>query len=166
MVNPASYMQRPVSYWIGQLTQEDPLVRRLACHALAEMGLSAQEAVSALRERLEDPISFVRVWAAAALGAVDPTNPDSVPALIQCMHDERNFVRSLAAWHLGRLGDELASIKDALPELKQLLADEDQSVRREAGLALKRLQSHGGSPPELGHLYNAPVRSPDAPRHQ
>jgi hypothetical protein len=40
-------------------------------HALAEIGCTAREAVPALTEALRDSVSFVRVWAAAALARFD-----------------------------------------------------------------------------------------------
>ena len=36
--------------------------------------------------------------------------------------DERSFVRSLAVWHLGRLGPDAPRLRDALPAMHRLLA--------------------------------------------
>jgi HEAT repeat protein len=84
--------------WVAALKSSDPLERRLAAHALAEIGGAAQKAVPALTEALRDPVSFVRVWAAAALARIEPENACAIPALVAGMRDQIYFVRSLAAW--------------------------------------------------------------------
>jgi HEAT repeat protein len=99
-----SYLGVAVADWVVALKGSDPLDRRLAAHALAEIGRTAREAIPALTEALQDSETFVRVWAAAALARVEPENPDAILALIAGTRDATNFVRSLAAWHLGPLG--------------------------------------------------------------
>ena len=64
---------------------------------------------------------FVRMWVAAALARVAPENLNAVPALVAGTRDESYFVRSLSAWHLGRLGPQHPGIQAALPELRELL---------------------------------------------
>jgi HEAT repeat protein len=64
-----------------------------------------------------------------------------VRALLAGLEDPQYFVRSLAAWHLGRLDPTVPGLRAALPKLQVVLSDPDPSVRREAGEALKRLQS-------------------------
>lgn len=104
MVGQPSYLGVATGDWVAALKSSDLLERRLAAHALGEIGPAAREAVPALIEALRDPESFVRVWAAAALTRVQPENPDANPALVAGTQDGISFVRSLAAWHLGRLG--------------------------------------------------------------
>ena len=70
MFGPPSYLGVATAGWIAALKSSDPLERRLAAHALAEIGRTAREAVPALTEALRDSESFVRVWAAAALARV------------------------------------------------------------------------------------------------
>jgi HEAT repeats/Armadillo/beta-catenin-like repeat len=106
---------------------------------LAEIGPAAREAAPALIEALRDPESFVRVWAAAALARVQPENPDAIPTLVAGTQDGISFVRSLAAWRLGRLGPGHPGIESAVPELRELLNDNDPSVRTEALVALENL---------------------------
>jgi HEAT repeat protein len=96
--------------------------------------------VPALLAALEDAESFVRIWAAAGLMRVDPSNERALEVLIGGLRDQRSFVRSLAAWHLGRHALGVPGATAALPVLQELLADEDPSVRAEAELALKVLQ--------------------------
>jgi hypothetical protein len=123
-----SYLGVAIAGWVAALKSSDSLERRLAAHALAEIGRTAQEAVPALIEALRDSESFVRVWAAAALARVEPEHPDVIPALVAGTRDGISFVRSLAAWHLGRLGPRHPGIEVALPDLHELLNDNDPSV--------------------------------------
>ena len=96
-------------------------------------------------------MSFVRLWAVAVLARVEPENPDAIPALVAGTRDGIYFVRSLAAWHLGRLGP-LTGIEAAVPELRELLNDNDPSARAEALVALGNLAGKGAPPAELKSL--------------
>ena len=99
-----SYLGVATAGWVAALKSSDSLERRLAAHALAEIGRMAREAVPPLTEALRDSESFVRVWAAAALARVEPEHPDVIPTLVAGTRDGISFVRSLAVWHLGALG--------------------------------------------------------------
>ena len=153
-----SYLGVATASWVAALKSSDSLERRLAAHALAEIGPAAPEAVPALIEAVRDLESFVRVWAAAALARVQPENPDAIPALVAGTRDGVSFVRSLAAWHLGRLGPGQPGIESVVPELRELLNDNDPSVRTEARVALENLAGKGAPPAELKSL--APTASP------
>jgi len=165
MVGQPSYLGVEAGDWIAALKSGDSLQRRLAAHALAEIGPAAREAVPALIEALTDPVSFVRVWAAAALARVQPENPDAIAALVAGTCDGISFVRSLAVWHLGRLGPRHPGIKFAAPDLRVLLDDNDPSVRAEALVALENLSGKGAPPAELKSLAPAAdqAASPGAP---
>src|ERR1700741_2536070 len=153
MAGQPSYLGVATADWVAALKSSDSLERRLAAHALAEIGRTAREAaVPALTEALRDSESFVRVWAAAALARVEPENPDAIPALIAGTRDGIYFVRSLAAWHLGRLGPRHPGIEAAVPELRELLNDNDPSTRAEALVALGNLSGKGAPPAELKPL--------------
>jgi HEAT repeat protein len=147
-----SYLGVATAGWIAALKSGDPLERRLAAHALAEIGHTARDAVPAIIEALRDAESFVRVWAAAALARVEPENPEVIPALIAATRDDINYVRSLAAWHLGRLGPRHPGIEATVPALRDLLHDDDPSARAEALVALENLTGKGSPPPELKSL--------------
>jgi len=152
MIRESSYLGVAIVDWVAALKSSDALERRLATHALAEIGRAAREAVPALTEALRDSESFVRVWAAAALARVEPENLNAIPALIAGTRDETYFVRSLSAWHLGRLGPQHPGIQAALPELRELLNDNDPSARAEAVVALGNLAGKGAPPAELKSL--------------
>jgi HEAT repeat protein len=148
MVGQPSYLGVATGDWVAALKSNDSLGRRLAAHALAEIGPAAREAVPALIEALRGPESFVRVWAAAALARVEPENPDAIPALAVGTRHGIAFVRSLAAWQLGRLGPGHPGIESVVPELRELLNDSDPSVRAEAQVALENLAGKGAPPAE------------------
>jgi len=156
MIGRPSYLGVATDGWVAILKSSNSLERRLAAHALAQIGPAAPEAVTPLVEALRDPVSFVRVWAAAALARVQPDNPDAILALAAGTHDEMAFVRSLAAWHLGRLGPTHPGIESAAPELGNLLNDNDPSVRAEAKVALENLAGKGSPPAELKSLSPTP----------
>ena len=154
-----SYLGVGIVDWIALLKSSDPLERRLAAHALAEIGGTARVAVPALTEALRDSVSFVRVWAAAALARVEPENAFAIPALLAATRDSTYFVRSLAAWHLGRLGPQHPKIEAVMPELRELLNDNDPSVHAETLVALGNLVGKGAPPAELKYCED-----PDAGR--
>ncbi len=147
-----TYLGTSVADWLGALSSRDPLRRRLGAYALGEIGPAAREAVPALAAALEDPVAFVRVWAASSLARVAPSRSESIVLLITELEDDLAFVRSLAAWHLGRLGPAFPDIVQAITPLRRLESDKDPSVRTEAALALGMLEEKGAAPPELKSL--------------
>ena len=72
------YLGTSVADWVGALSSSDPLLRRLGAYALGEIGPAALEAVPDLAAALQDPVGFVRVWAAAALARVAPSGGELV----------------------------------------------------------------------------------------
>jgi HEAT repeat protein len=152
MSSQVAYLGTSVADWMRLLSSSDPLQRRLGAYALGEIGPAATGAVSDLAAALQDPVGFVRVWAAAALARVAPSAKESVTTLIAELSNDPPFVRSLAAWHLGRLGPAFPGIEQALLPLRQLAGDRDPSVRVEAALALGMLEGKGTPPPELKSL--------------
>ncbi len=147
-----TYLGTSIAGWVDAHSSSDPLQRRLGAYGLGEIGPAASEAVVNLAAALEDPVGFVRVWAAAALAQVAPSRGESVTVLIAELDNELTFVRSLAAWHLGRLGPTFPGIDQALFPLRRLAGDRDPSVRAEAALALGMLEGKGAPPPELKFL--------------
>src|SRR6266446_6655392 len=142
---PATYLGKDGTAWAQTLQHSDPILRRLAVYALGEIGPQAQGGVAALRVALQDPVNWVRVWAAAAFAKV--TNERSaVAVLVAERHAPQAFVRSLVAWHLGRLGANFLGIEAGIDALQQLRDDDDPSVQAEAYIALQTLQSKGSLP--------------------
>ncbi len=89
--------------------------------------------------------------AADALGRIGAA---SVPALVECLTDERPELRRRAAQILARIGPDAAI---AVPALTQLLHDADPEVQREAARALGQI-GPAASPaiPDLLQLFDEP----------
>ena len=154
MSEPATYLGKGGTEWAQTLEHSDPLLRRLAVYALGEIGPQAQAAVPALRVVLQDPVNWVRVWAASAFAKVTEDR-SAVALLVAEMHAPQAFVRSLAAWHLGRLGADFPGIEAGIEALQQLREDDDPSVRAEACIALQTLQSKGSLPSGTAFLSSS-----------
>jgi HEAT repeat protein len=141
----ATYLGKDATAWVQTLEHSDPVRRRLAVYALGEIGPQAQAVVPALRGGLQDPVNWVRVWAAAALAKVT-ADRSAVAVLVAEMRAPQAFVRSLVAWHLGRLGADFPGIEAGVNALQQLRDDDDPSVQAEAWVALQALQGKGSLP--------------------
>ena len=83
------------------------MLRRLAVYALGEIGPQARAVVPALRVVLQDPVNWVRVWAASAFAKVTEDR-SAVALLVAEMRAPQAFVRSLVAWHLGPVRGRLS----------------------------------------------------------
>jgi hypothetical protein len=114
MFGQPSYLGVATADWVAALKSSDSLERRLAAHALAEIGRAAREAVPALTEALRDSESFVRVWAAAALARVEPENPDAIPALVTGTRDGIYFVH----WRCGTWGASGRDTPESRPQCR------------------------------------------------
>jgi HEAT repeat protein len=134
-----------------RLKHPDPYVR--VCAALALWHIDRNRAgVSAASAALYNRNPRVRIVAAELLGRAKPQTP-AVAALREVLHEAmlpdksgQGNIRYMAARALGRLG---ASAKAAVPELLDLLHDEDDTVRSTARQALKRIDPQAASKVEL-----------------
>jgi HEAT repeat protein len=74
----------------------------------------------------------------AGCGDPQPTDAPSARAavLIGNLHDKSASIRAGAATALGEMG---APVKVVVPELVKALKDEDETVRKRAGAALKKI---------------------------
>ena len=140
-----AYLGQGITEWAHTLEHSDPVLRRLAVYALGEIGPPARIVVPALRVVLQDPFNWVRVWAASAFARVTEDR-SAVALLVAEMRAPEAFVRSLVAWHLGRLGAGFPGIEAGIEALQQLLEDDNTSVQAEAGIALQTLQCKGSLP--------------------
>ncbi|HUY32298.1 MAG TPA: HEAT repeat domain-containing protein [Pirellulales bacterium] len=111
---------------IVRLDHERPDVRIAAAEQLLRLGPAAKQATAALREGLHDPDVKVATAMAAALGAVDPGDPDFIAVLTQSLRADDPSLRELAVNHLDVLGpiaagtsDELVVALDGSPEAFQ-----------------------------------------------
>ena len=150
MVGQPSYLGVATGDWVAALKSSDALERRLAAHALAEIGPAAREAVPALIVALRDPESFVRVWAAAALARVQPENADAIPALVAATRDGLSFV---PVWQRGTWGALGRDTLELSPWYRSCAScSTTKSVRAETLVALENLAGKGAPPAELKSL--------------
>ncbi len=127
----ATYEQRTVSDWVGDLYSTDPEVRRAACWVLGRLGPAASTAARPLAARLADPHPSVReeaAWALPCLGA-----PAVSPLLDALLAPSRPGVCA-AVDAFGRLGEPHA--RTAWPTLLARLEDPRPSVSAAAVRAL------------------------------
>jgi HEAT repeat protein/WD40 repeat protein len=129
-----------VNSHIADLSDQVPETRSSAAESLGRMG--AQQALSALLDRLEDAEPKVRGASARAIGRLifkkdaSSARTDAVHCLIGAVHDPSDVVRAAAAQALGRAGDA-----DALVPLLGLVQDESREVRKTCGRALGAVSS-------------------------
>jgi hypothetical protein len=111
-------------------------IRWNAARTVGKMQASAQEAIPALIEFLNDEAPTVREHCAEALGDIGPPAKSAASALVEVLDDPAPRVRRDAARSLGQIG---ADAELAVPALKKLLADQEDIVRRAARTALRSL---------------------------
>jgi HEAT repeat protein len=108
---------------IRRLDDADPRRRVEAAILLREFfGPRARAAVPRLDAALNDPVPLVRVSAAAALAAVDPTNARAVPALITALDSTDIEVLEPAVSAIGAIGPKARA---AVPKLKTIVSRND-----------------------------------------
>ncbi|MGA8151333.1 MAG: HEAT repeat domain-containing protein, partial [Terriglobales bacterium] len=103
------------------LTDADARVRCLSAIALQSMGAKSAPAVPQLVQALHDPVNYVRMSVANALGAIGPSSRAAVPALVERLRlkdEEDGFVLACIAHALGQIG---TAAKEALPTLREVV---------------------------------------------
>jgi HEAT repeat protein len=120
---------------IDRTLHTDLLIRREAVEQVYELALKVQAkacvAIPALIRCLGDPDPKI---GESALWALHYCAPDSVEPLVDCLGHPLAFVRERAAHSLGNVGDSAREL--AASELRTLLRDSDQEVRKRAAWAL------------------------------
>jgi HEAT repeat protein len=116
-------------------------VRYAACYALGKIGPAAISVKEELVKNLDSSDRHLAMVSAWALAKIQPgcenVSPKSLPIFIKALEDENAVVRIEAVESIACLG-RLA--KDAVPALKKLLNDKDESVRQRAAEVLRDLQ--------------------------
>jgi len=132
-----------VGLLLEALKDEDPDVRLVTAGRVGGEGPHAERRVAGLIEALKDRHAGVRRAAADSLWSLGPA---SGPALTAALKDPDPRVRAEAAWALQtwqhkekreRAPGEVEAIR---PLLKDLLNDEDATVRRNAEMTLDTLR--------------------------
>jgi hypothetical protein len=111
------------------------------CAALAAIGPAAGEAVTVLSDflRLDHPGEFMRWLQLSASRALWQIQGDAGSALsiaLNLLKSDEWWLRFHAAELLGDLG---AQAKVAIPDLRQLMSDDDETVRDQAAESLHRI---------------------------
>ena len=126
------------------LQDPDSGVRMMAVRALNKIdpqNPANSESMSVLVGCLTAPperFSGAAAQAAIELGELHREPNVAVPALIQSLQSDDNYMREKSATALGKFGSQA---KSAIPALTKALEDSDTRVRRQAAVALKRINS-------------------------
>src|SRR5262249_49237401 len=135
-IDPESYAD-VVPALAGLLEARSSLNRALVADRLGDLGARARPALPALRLALGDRDGPVRRDVARAILKIDPeAHADALPAVAGLLESPDNLLRGSVAGQLGRLG---ARARPAVPALLRRLADPDEFVRKDARVALQKI---------------------------
>ncbi len=122
---------------IGELSDENPSVRKHALERIGWMGKDAEPALSAVKARLQDRHPEVRAYAAKTLWDVNQNfAPEAVDTLKEMIDSTQPGARPLAAFYLGSIGPAAAT---ALPTLKRALAHTETAEQLQIAEAVARI---------------------------
>jgi beta-lactamase regulating signal transducer with metallopeptidase domain/HEAT repeat protein len=119
-------------------------VRDAALTALERIGAEPIHVLALLTRALRDDSRNVRQTAIQFLGKLGPAAVEAVPALIDAYHRVDSGDRFLVLDALGQIGP---TASPALPLITAALHDENQTVRRSAEAALKKIAGPRGEKP-------------------
>lgn len=133
---PAGHDATPVLLLIARNSGEDRELRFTAIVSLGAMGAEAKTAVS-------DLVSLLLMHEAESMYApvqmaITRMGADAVPVLVELLQHDSPAMRTHAALALGWLGPQADA---ALPALQAALGDSDESVREQAALAIRSIES-------------------------
>jgi HEAT repeat protein len=163
---------------IACLKEKSSFVREAAVRALIK--IDGRRAVEPLIASLKDPDPDVSWSAGRSLSEI---GQPAVAQLITCMSDKQDYVRAVAAWTLGKIGDKgavdplIACLKDdalivrenvaeslgkiadmrAFESLIGCLQDREPRVRRSIALTLVKIGGSQGVEPLIGCLKDEDV---------
>lgn len=123
--------------WVDALLRiaKSPAMEKALLQVTGRLATAADPAL--IRALAAHPESEVRVEAVRALGALPP-DPESAAVCLAAMDDPAWPVRALAAWSLGRVGDERA-----IARLGRAMGDPAYWVRHHVAEALAALGERG-----------------------
>jgi HEAT repeat protein len=131
-----------IPFLIKALRHDNWLVREGAARGLYGFAPKAQKAIPALTDALKDSDTFVRQWAATALGNLahhfGPVVKVAVSGLAGLLKDRDFVARECSAHALGFIGP---AALDALPALEAALSDDDLSVKEAVADAIRRIKT-------------------------
>ncbi|MCK6472157.1 MAG: hypothetical protein L6R28_10455 [Planctomycetes bacterium] len=144
--------QKIAAALFGGLGQDIEKVRDETFRALYEYRAFLAPAREKLAAVLEDKQPANVESAANALYLLAVSAPDFAsfnPLLLKCLTDERNAIRTVAAFAAGSFGPDAAPLKN---ELTKLLDDSCSPAREHAALALAQLDPAARLPEKYAHL--------------
>jgi hypothetical protein len=106
------------------------------------------EAIKANFDKLVSEDKEVKREALLYFGKVDKTFAAEVPLFTASLKDERNPVRAISAFALGKIGEAAAG---AIPAVEKLLTDSSATVQKYAKRALERLKPFKLDPKKPAH---------------
>ena len=136
----------------------------LAYCAGAEEGETPRaEAIKANFDKLVSEDKEVKREALLYFGKVDKTFAAEVPLFTASLKDERNQVRAISAYALGKIGKAAAG---AIPAVEKLLTDSSATVQKYAERALERLRPFRPVPKKPTPEKAAKAQNPPALRRE
>ena len=133
-----------VKRYIVDLSDSRPSVRTRAAEALGNMGSAAAEAIPLLVKLIGNSDYYLRLHASNALEKIGSLTPElKVKRFSLDLRDSNKDVRIKAAEALCILGQDA---REALPNLKKLLNDEDEIVRIAAEKAVRKIENDPAFP--------------------
>ncbi len=132
-------VEHKVKRYILDLSDSHPNVRTKAAEALGNMGPAAAEATPLLIKLIGNNDYYIRLHASKALEKIGSLSPELKAKQYSLdLRDSNRDVRRKAAEALCILGQ---NAKEALPNLKKLLTDEDETVRIAAEKAVHKIEN-------------------------
>lgn len=120
------------------LSDDDPRIRYRAAKVLSKIGRAAGDVADALAQAVAtDPDPDVRYYAAKALDHVPGSAANELATLTTALNDDSPKVRYYVAKLMGKIG---APAQIALSDLERLSDDHDESVRKAAKNAIRRIR--------------------------
>jgi hypothetical protein len=147
LVETAPSSHPPIADLLQALNDPEAPTRFSAAQALGERGAETLPAVGLLLQKaVSDPDGGVRLEAAMALYKIDGRQEKILPLLIRALRDPDEVRRWIAADCLGEIGPPA---REALPALRELLAQEFKSplIRTGVALALQKIERSPAAPP-------------------
>jgi HEAT repeat protein len=130
-----------------------------AARTIGKIGPAAASAVPVLIAALDDPEWTIREHCSEAIGDFGPgAAPEAIPGLIRMLADSVARVRRDAVRSLGQIGRPAL---ESVPEIKKLLSDPEENVRKAARTALVKIAPEQAPPAANPDAKSAePVSSP------
>lgn len=119
------------------LESKDPAVRAAAAQILANYGPEAHGAVNELAGAVDDSNRVVRWNVIRALGQIGPDADAATDELVELLAHHDRSTRRWAIRALGSIGPPAAEALDPLVRLA--VNDDDPAIRRDASLAVERI---------------------------